>query len=80
VPDEVTAFGRCEPIQGRGDQRAHLIEGARACRAKERLQFGEGEFDGIEVGAVRRKKPETGPDGFDGRADILVRRAIHFAI
>src|SRR5713101_2520161 len=36
VPDEVATFGRGEQVERRGDQRAHLIEGARACRAEER--------------------------------------------
>lgn len=70
VPDEVATFGRGEQVERRGDQRAHLIEGARACGAEERLQFGEGEFDRIEVGAVRREKPEMGADGFEGGADL----------
>ena len=70
MPDEVATFGRAEKMQRCGDERAHVIEGARACRSEEGLQFGEGEFDRIEVGAVRREKPELGADGVDGGADL----------
>ena len=70
MPDEVATFGRGEEVQRRGDERAHVIEGTRACRAEERLQFGEREFDRIEVGAVRREKTEMRADGFDGRAHL----------
>jgi hypothetical protein len=34
-------------------QRADLVEGARARGAQERLQFGERQVDGIEVGLCR---------------------------
>ena len=70
MPDEVATFGRGEQVQRRGEEPAHVIEGARACRAEKRLQFGEGEFDRIEVGAVRREKPEMGADGFDGGTNL----------
>lgn len=44
-----------------------MIEGARAGRAEERLQFGEREFDRIEVWTVGRQKAEV-------RAGVLNRR------
>lgn len=54
MSDVVRALiGREEP-EGRGHQLADVVERARTRGAEERLQFGEGEFDGIEVGAVGR--------------------------
>ena len=67
---EVATFGRSEEFQCRGDQRTDVVKRARAGRAEERFQFGEREFDRIEVGAVGREKPELGADGFDGGADL----------
>ena len=60
MPHEVATFGRREELQRRGDQRTDVVKRARAGRAEERFQFGEGEFDRIEVGAVGWEKPELG--------------------
>ena len=57
-------------LQRRGDQRTDVVKRARAGRAEERFQFGEREFDRIEVGAVGWEKPELGAHGFDGGADL----------
>jgi hypothetical protein len=58
VSDVVRAFiGHKEP-ECRSHRLADVLKGARAHRAEERLQFGECLFDRIEVGAVRRKKPQ----------------------
>ena len=58
--DVVGAFVRHEETQRRGHQRAHVIERAGARGAEERLQFGEGQFDRIEVGTVGREKSQPG--------------------
>jgi hypothetical protein len=72
VADEVPAFGRREEVQRGADQRADVIEGAWARRAEERLEFGEGEFDGVEVGTVGREKAEVGAGGLESGADLGV--------
>jgi len=78
VPDEISAFGGSEEAERDGDQVADVVKGPGPSRPKERFQFGEGEFDRIEVGAVRREKTEMGADGFDGGADrwLFVHREV----
>lgn len=67
MPDVVRALiGREEP-EGRGHQLADVVERSRTRGAEERLQFGEGEFDGIEVGTVGRQKSQQ-------RTGVLNRR------
>ena len=53
------AFVGREESERRRDQRADLIKGARPRGAEERFQFGEGQLDRIEVGAVGRQEPEV---------------------
>lgn len=65
--DVVSAFVGHEEAEGGAHQLAHVLEGARTSRAEERLEFGEGQFDRIEIGTVRREKPQV-------RADLLNRR------
>ena len=59
--DVVGAFVGHEETQRRCHQRAHLIERAGARGAEERLQFGEGQFDRIEVGTVGRENRSSAP-------------------
>jgi hypothetical protein len=66
VSDVVPTFGGCVEGERGGDEGGDLIEGARPRRAQERFQFGEGEFDGVEVGAVRRQESEVRAGGLDG--------------
>ena len=66
---EVATFRVGEAIQGRGDQLADLVKGPWAGCAEERFELGEGQFDWIQVGAVRREEPELGPDGVECGAD-----------
>jgi hypothetical protein len=49
---------------------AQTWSNVRGRRAEKRFQFGEGEFDRIEVGAVGWEKPELSGHGFDGGADL----------
>jgi hypothetical protein len=46
-----------------------VIKTARPRRAEERLQFGEREFNRVEVRTVGRQKSDLRPDGFNRRAD-----------
>jgi len=64
----VCAFVRPEQPEGGCDQLADVLERARPRGAEERLQFGEGQFDRIEVGAIRRQKAQE-------RSDLLNRDA-----
>ena len=61
MPDVVGALGGLEESDRRGDQLAHVIETAGPRRAEERVQFGEGLFDRIEVGAVGRENRIVAP-------------------
>ena len=70
MPHIVGAFARCEEGDGRGEQRAHLVEVARSGCAEEGFQLREGLFDGIEVGTIGRKESELRAGAFDGRADF----------
>ena len=74
MPHEITAFGRREQLQRRGDQRAHVIERAWSRGAHERSQFREREFDAIEVGIVAWQVQN---DSRLGRA--LITDALSFA-
>ena len=65
MADEVSTFRGGEEGERGGHQRTDLVKGPWTRRAKERLQFGDGEFDRIEVGTVGRKKPELRADVFD---------------
>ena len=56
--DVVGAFVGHEEAQRCCHQRAHLIERAGTRSAEERLQFGEGQFDRIEVGTVGWQKSQ----------------------
>jgi len=70
VPHVVVAFSRGEELECHRDQCADVIEGARARGSEKRFQFGEGEFDRVEVGTVGRQKAEVGTDLLDGDADL----------
>jgi hypothetical protein len=56
--DVVRALVRHEESECRGHQLADVLERAWAERAEECFQFGERLLDRIEIGAVRRKKPQ----------------------
>jgi hypothetical protein len=68
VPDEISAFRGREEAQRNSDQVADVVKGSGTRRPDERFQFREGQFDRIEIRAVRRQEAELGADGFDRRA------------
>ena len=72
MPDVVGAFGWGVQAQGRRDERADLIKAPWPRRPQEGLQFGEREFDRIEVGTVRRQKPQLRARVVQGGADRRV--------
>ncbi len=61
MPDVVRTLAGHEEAERRRHQLANVVEGARTRRAQERLEFGEGEFDRIEVGTVGREKSQERP-------------------
>lgn len=64
MPDEIQAFARRKELQGDRDELDDLVEGARSRGAQKRFQLGKGEFDRIEVGAVRGQESQPRPDAF----------------
>jgi hypothetical protein len=65
VPNEIAAFGGCEEAERDRDQIAHVVKRPRTRGSDEGFQFREGEFDRIEIWAVRRQEAELRADGFD---------------
>jgi HNH endonuclease len=64
------AFVRREELERNRDEAADLFVAARTSGAQEGLQFGEREFDRIEVGTVRRQEPKVRAQALDGGADL----------
>jgi len=65
----VATFEGREEAQCDRDERIDLVEGPRSRRPHERFQFGEGEFDRVEVGTIRWKKSEVRAAAFDRGPD-----------
>ena len=70
MPDVICAFVWHEEPQGRRHQLADMVERARTCSAEERFQFGEGQFDRIEVGTVGREKSQERPGLLNREANL----------
>ena len=70
MPGVIRAFVREEEAERRGDQVADLFKVPRTGGAQERVQFGEGEFDRIEVGTVGREEAQVRARLLDGRPDL----------
>ena len=70
MPDVIRALVRHEESERRRHQLADVLERAWAERAEEGLQFGEGLFDRIEVGAVGRQKSQERSSLLNRRADL----------
>lgn len=65
MADEVATFGGGEESQGHRHERTDLVKVSGPRRSEKRLQFGERELNRIEVGTVRREKPQLRADGFN---------------
>ena len=61
MPEVISAFVGAEVLQAVTEQRPQRLDRATARSAHDRFQLREGEFNRIEVGAVRRKKEERRP-------------------
>ena len=59
MPDVVRALVGHEEPEGCRHQLADLVERARTGRAEERLQFGEGQFDRIEIRTRGREESQV---------------------
>jgi hypothetical protein len=70
VSDVIPTFRRCEKCQRRRDERGDVIEREGPGRAKERFQFRECEFDGVEIRTLRRREAELRTRTFDGGPDF----------
>lgn len=68
MPDEISAFRGREEAERDRDEVADVVKGPGTRRPDERFQFREGQFDGIEIGAVGRQEAEMGPNRLDRRA------------
>ena len=62
----VCAFLWGEEIADLADGLPEFVDGAHGHGAQMRLEFGEGHFDGIEVGAVGRQKQQPSAPLADG--------------
>lgn len=70
MPHKVVAFARREEVERDRDQLEHLLVAAGSRSPQKRFQLRKGEFDRIEIGTVRREKPEARPGAFDGGLDL----------
>lgn len=78
MPDEIPTLLRRTQLQRDREELDDLIEAARPRRAEESFQFGECEFDRIEVGTVGRQELEARAARFHGcpYVGLFVRREI----
>lgn len=70
VSQGIAIFRRGEELERRCAQGGEVIEGARPRGAQKRFQFGEREFDRIEIGTLGRQKAEVGANLLNGGADL----------
>jgi hypothetical protein len=66
----IATFGRREQAERDRDEVADLVETSRARGPQERFEFGEGEFNRIEVRTVGRQKSELRARRFDRLPDL----------
>lgn len=74
----VATFGRCETIEQSGDCRFESGYGSNGSLAEQAFEFGEGLFDGIQIGAVGWQVDDLCAHGFDrfANAGNLVGREV----
>ena len=72
--EEVGAFGGEEALEQLADALDEGVDGASRLLPQEGLELGEGEFDGVHVGAVGRQVEDLGAprgDGFVDACDLV---------
>ena len=78
MPDKIQALARREELQRDRHELDDLVEAARSRGPEERLQLRERLFDGIEIRAIRGKKPQVRATTFDRglHLRLLVHREV----
>ena len=66
MPDVVATLGGGKARQTRTQEGPERVDGATAGLTDNRFEFGEAEFDGVEVGAVGRQEPQRRAGGCNG--------------
>jgi hypothetical protein len=69
VSEVVSTLAGIEAFHQLADSTFKAFDGSLGGGSQERLEFGERQFDGVEVGTVRRQIDELGADAFDRFAD-----------
>ena len=80
MSEVVTAFSVCESIEAVSNGGFELVHDSCGGTAEHGFEFGEGQFDGIQVGTVGRQINEARADLFDGLAHtshFVSRQVIH---
>lgn len=78
MPNEIAAFVGRVQTQSHPHELDDLVEGARARGAQEGFQFGKGQFDRVEVRAIRRQEAQVRAHPRESRLDgrLLMDREI----
>lgn len=69
MPKEIRAVLREEGVERGNQMSQESVESAAGGGAQISFEFGEGQFDRIEIGTVRRKVNEFGSAALDGGCD-----------
>jgi hypothetical protein len=69
MSEEIRAVLGKESIEGGGEVCQKSVESAPGCGAQIGFEFGEGQFDGIEIGTVWWKVNQGGSAALDGGCD-----------
>src|SRR4051812_36303978 len=79
---EVLALGWAVELETMGDGVSETVSCPLARFSREHLEFGDGLFDGTQIGAVRRQVEQLGLaifDRFPNASDIVATRIVHEA-
>ena len=66
---EISAMLRKESVEGGRQMSQQSVARATGGGTEISFEFGEGQFDGIEIGTIRWKENELGSAAFDGGGD-----------
>jgi hypothetical protein len=68
---ETSAMLSREGVERAGQGQMEIIQSAGGCLAQMRFEFGKSQFNGIEIGAVRRQVADANPASREQPADVL---------
>ena len=71
MSEVIGAFVWCEGTEDLGDCVPECVPGSRCGLAQQRLELGESQLDGIEIGRIGRQVEKGGASGLDRGADAL---------